>query len=261
MSADTSQLPDRLKGVYKVRLTISSKIVLSFVVVLVLCVGVGAAGIWSNLRSAGNYEDIADQTNLLALNAAIEAARAGEQGRGFAVVADEVRKLAERSLNETKTISGLIEQVTADTSRVAAVIEAAGRLVEGSVHVVGAATESLDKIRAHAEDNLEMVESAGASSQVLFEGAGHVTDSVQQVVAVSTQNAAGAQEMSASMEEVQKSVENIASIAEENAAATEEVSASTEEVTASAREVRNAADNLAELARKLIDAAAGFKVA
>ena len=148
-----------------------------------------------------------------------------------------------------------------DTNRVAAAIETAGRLVKDSVPVVAAATESLDKIRGHAEDNLGMVESAGASSQVLFEGAGHVTDSVQQVVAVSTQNAARAQEMSASMEEVQGSVENIASMAEENAAATEEVSASAEEVTASAREARNAADNLAELARKLIDTAAGFKVA
>lgn len=62
MSADTSQLPDCLKGTYAVRLTISNKIVLSFVVVLILCVGLGADGIWSNLRSAGNYEDMIDRS-------------------------------------------------------------------------------------------------------------------------------------------------------------------------------------------------------
>lgn len=157
-------------------------------------------------RIVASIEDIAGQTNLLALNAAIEAARAGEHGRGFAVVADEVRKLAEKAALATQDISALIGGITLTVEQTVHAIEETRLEVEGGARTSEAAGEALTRILAASSEVTAlagtMVTQTDEACEEMSNGANDLARSVSSVAAVSEQSAAGAQELSAGIQEV-----------------------------------------------------------
>ncbi len=205
-------------------------------------------------------EDIASQTNLLALNAAIEAARAGEQGKGFAVVADEVRKLAERSSLATKEIAALIKGIQKTVSEAVTAMQASAQEVELGVTRAHSAGEVLDNILGAAESVYKQAEEAGNTAAKVGAAAAELVEAVDAVSAVIEENTAATEEMAANSTELTQAIENIASVSEENSASVEEVSASTEEVSAQVEEVSASATSLMEMAQKLQHVVSRFKL-
>lgn len=155
--------------------------------------------------------DIADQTNLLALNAAIEAARAGEQGRGFAVVADEVRKLAERTTKATKEIAEMIKTIQHDT--------------DGAV-------ESINHGKIEAEKGTEMAKLAGSSLDKIISSSQEVEDIITQV-------ASGNEEQATAAEQISRNIESISSVTYQSASGVEQVARASENLNNMTEDLQN----------------------
>lgn len=173
---------------------------------------------------------IADQTNLLSLNAAIEAARAGESGRGFSVVAEEVRKLAEGSGKAAEQIGELIKDVQQETAKALKYME----IGTSEVHV-GAA----------------VVERSGESLRV-------INEAVTRTVAIAQEIAAVTADQARRTTNIDKAMHDIAAVVEQNAASAEETAAAAEQQTACMEEISSSAQDLADMARRLEESALQF---
>lgn len=155
-------------------------------------------------------DDIADQTNLLALNAAIEAARAGEQGRGFAVVADEVRKLAERTTKATKEIAQMIKNIQKETT--------------GAVSAMEAGTKEV-------AEGVSLANEAGESLKLIVDAVYKVNDMIRQI-------ATAAEQQSAAAEQISRGVEEIASVTKETVAGSSQTTTASHELSRQATELQ-----------------------
>jgi methyl-accepting chemotaxis protein len=196
-------------------------------------------------------EEIAEQTNLLALNAAIEAARAGEHGRGFAVVADEVRKLAERSASENKQIGQLVREVQVRTRDAVRAVGAGAEKVSTGTEkaVVGGA--ALREILQSVEQTVAQVSEIADATGVMARSAKSLTDSIRSINDVVEENSAGTKQMASQTTEITASIGSIAATSAQHRMEAERVARISFDVRAQVEQVQEQATELDETARTL----------
>ncbi|MDA8169856.1 MAG: methyl-accepting chemotaxis protein [Nitrospiraceae bacterium] len=147
---------------------------------------------------------IADQTNLLALNAAIEAARAGEQGKGFAVVADEVRKLAEKTAKSTSEISGMIKAIQEEVHQAFSSMENGTKSVETGVEYASRAGQALQKIVNSVSGLQSMIQQIASATEQMSTASSQISGDIESIAGISKESSAASEQMAQSANDLSR---------------------------------------------------------
>lgn len=204
--------------------------------------------------------EIAEQTNLLALNAAIEAARAGEHGKGFAVVADEVRKLAERASKSTREIGILLENIKNGIEGAIDSTRTGTKEAEEGSKLASTAGESLRQIMETVEQTIAQVGKISDAAQSIGESSAEIAKAVDSMAAITEENSASTEEMAANAAQVGQEINNIAQVSSNNADTVRHVGDATASITHATATINETIQDLNAMSQEVQNIVTRFRL-